>query len=264
MSIARSAFVCLSGLAIGCGGALTRDEARESLEEIQISSQAQALTSGAVEIGTSFSIGEGAQRAAEELRDFIAAQLPCAEIGLAPGQLSIEYGARPGDCTYNGQPYRGEHVINVSSNDAGQVVVDHAWTNLANERVRVNGTATVTWSLEDETRHVVHDLEWTRLSDGRTGEGSGDRLQHPLADGWAEGFGVDGERRWEGRSGSWELAMAGVEMRWRDPVPQAGRYTLDTPFDESVSVTFVRTSSSQIRVTIDGERRSFDFDVNAE
>jgi hypothetical protein len=262
MRIACSALVWLSGLAVGCGGGLTREDAREALDEIQISSQAQALTSSAVEIGTSFSIGEGAQRAAEGLRDFVVAELPCAEVALGSGQVSVEYGARGDDCTYNGQHYRGEHVINVSSNDAGQVVVDHVWTNLENERVRVSGTATVTWSLEDQTRRVVHDLEWTRLRDGRGGQGSGDRLQHALAGGWSEGFGVDGERRWQGQAGSWQLTMDGVEMRWQDPVPQAGRYTLETPFDERVSATFVRTSSSQIRVTISGERRSFDFEVD--
>ncbi|HTV18588.1 MAG TPA: hypothetical protein VMG12_07960 [Polyangiaceae bacterium] len=252
--------LCAS-LLCGCG-ALTREEARDALEEIEISSQAQALTSNSVELSTDFTIREGAQSAAEELRDFIAAELPCAEITLSPGQLGIEYGARPGDCSYRGQRYQGQHLINVSRNDADQVIVDHVWNALGNGRVRVDGTATVTWSRADQTRHVVHEAQWTRIIDGRTGEGSGDRLQRPLGSGFAEGFGVDGEREWRGQTGHWELVMSGVEMRWADPVPQAGRYTLDTPYDESLSATFTRTGDTRIRVTIAGKRRSFDFDVN--
>jgi len=260
-SRAALALTCLSSFLCACG-ALTREEAREALDEIESSSQAQALTSGSVELSADFTIGEGVQSAAEELRELIAAELPCAELALSPGQLSVEYGARPGACTYRGHRYRGQHIINVSRNDADQVIVDHVWNDLANERVSVDGTATVTWSLEDQTRHIVHEAQWTRAGDGRTGEGSGDRRERPLGSGWAEGFGVDGERQWRGQAGRWELEMAGVEMRWVDPVPQAGRYTLDTPYGESVSATFVRISEARIRVTIAGKRRSFDFDVD--
>ncbi len=149
---------------LGACGALTREEARETLDEIELSSQAQALTAGAIELSAEFTIGEGPQSAGEELRDFIAAELPCAEVALSAGQLSIEYGAKPGSCSYRGQRYRGQH-------------------------------------------------------------------------------------------------MAGVEMRWIDPVPQAGRYTLDTPYAESLSAAFTRSSAATIRVTIAGKRRAFDFDV---
>jgi hypothetical protein len=56
--------------------------------------------------------------------------------------------------------------------------------------------------------------------------------------------------------------MIAVEMRWQDPVPQVGRYTLDTPYGETLSATFARTADTRIRVTIAGKRRAFDFDVN--
>jgi len=247
----------------GCE-ALTREDAREVLDEIELSSQAQALTSGAVEVSAEFTIGEGVQSAGEELRDFIAAEIPCAEIALSSGQLSIEYGAKPGRCSYRGQRYRGQHIINVSRNDADQVIVDHVWNDLESDGVRVDGTATVTWSREDQTRRIVHEAQWSRLRDGRSGEGSGDRVQRPLGSGWALGFAVEGEREWRGPSGRWQLEMAGVEMRWVDPVPQAGRYTLDAPYSESLSATFTRSSDATIRVIIAGKRRAFDFDVNTE
>ena len=50
-------------------------------------------------------------------------------------------------------------------------------------------------------------------------------------------------------------------MRWVDGVPQAGRYTLNTPFGKEVSVEFQRESSTTIGVTIAGPQRSFDFRV---
>jgi hypothetical protein len=150
----------------------------------------------------------------------------------------------------------------VSRNDADQVIVDHVWNDLESGGVRVDGTATVSWSRSDQTRHIVHEAEWTRLRDGRTGEGSGDRVQRPLGSGWALGFAVEGEREWRGPSGRWQLDMAGVEMRWVDSVPQAGRYILDTPYAESLSATFTRSSDTTVRVTIAGKRRAFDFDVN--
>jgi hypothetical protein len=141
------------------------------------------------------------------------------------------------------------------------VQVDHVFDGITNGRVMVDGTATVEWNFDARERHVVHDATWTRLSDGRTGEGSGDRIQRPLAGGIEEGFSVDGEHHWKGKRGTWDLTIDQVEMRWVDPVPQAGTYTLDTPFGKTVSLSFERASDTAIQVTVTGPRRSFDFQV---
>lgn len=266
-SLARtslSALVFGAAVTSACGG-LTREEAREALEEVKVSSQSHALTSQSVEISTQFTIGKGLARAGEELRDFIASQLPCAAVDLEVAEgfvtLTIEYGAREGNCTFRGDTITGRHLVTISKNDADLVRLDHVWEALSNGRVEVDGTATVEWNFEDPSRHVVHDAVWRRLADGRTGEGSGDRLQRPLGSGIGEGFRVDGARHWKGKRGNWDLAIDGVEMRWIDPVPQAGTYTLDTPFDKQVGVAFERQSEARIRVTVSGPRRSFDFDV---
>jgi hypothetical protein len=50
-------------------------------------------------------------------------------------------------------------------------------------------------------------------------------------------------------------------MRWVDAVPQAGKYTLDTPFGKSISVGFDRANETTIQVHIESGRREFDFDV---
>jgi len=144
---------------------------------------------------------------------------------------------------------------------ADDVVVSHRWEDLNDDRVTVTGTAMVTWSFADQTRRVVHELTWTRLSDGRSATGSGDRLQRSLEGGIFEGFGVDGTRAWEGESGTWTLGIDGVEMRWVDPVPQAGTYTLTTPESKTLSLGFSRVDGDTITVTISSGARSYDFDV---
>jgi hypothetical protein len=95
-------------------------------------------------------------------------------------------------------------------------------TDFRNQTMEVDGSAMVTRSFADQTRHVSHTLSWTRMSDGRIGTGTGERTQGVLAGGLLEGFTEDGERTRTGQSGRWSLDISGVEMRWVDPVPQAG------------------------------------------
>lgn len=196
-----------------------------------------------------------------EIASFVRSQLPCAEVTVAGATLTVEYGANPGMCTYRGQTYGGVHQVTVMRNQMDHVVVVHVWMDFHNRELSVTGQATVTWSFANRTRHVVHELTWTRQRDGRTGTGSGDRLQRPLEEGLLSGFRVDGARRWEGESGTWDLEIDGVQMRWVDPVPQAGTYTLTTPASKILTLAFARADSTTITVTIGNGSRSFDFDV---
>jgi hypothetical protein len=240
---------------------LTREEARQALEEIQIASTSQSLTASTVEIATDFTIGQAVEQAAERIRATVASQLPCADIELTGNTLTVEYGAL-GPCPpYRGQVLTGTHAITVTANDEQQVLVEHRFIELANGVVSVTGEASATWDLAKPSRHVVHDLLWTRLRDGKTGEASGDRTQRPLAGGLAEGFRVEGSHVWQAASGRWDLDIDQVEMRWVDPVPQAGTYTLDTPFDKTVSATFERKNEDTITVTLSGRRGDLSFDV---
>ncbi|HEU5076783.1 MAG TPA: hypothetical protein VFU02_21485 [Polyangiaceae bacterium] len=241
---------------------LTRTEASEALEESKLSTQAAALTAGSVEITTNFTIGGAVEAAAEELRIFYAEQLPCAAVSREGNTLAVDYGVN-GTCSYRGQSYRGSHSISVSRNDANDVVVDHLWQNFRNDEVEVNGAATVTWSRHDPSRHIQHELYWERLADGRAGMESGDRIQRPLASGIDTGFSVDGTRHWRGKQGDWDLSINDVEMRWVDPVPQSGSYSLDTPFDKQVTLAFDRIDDTTIQVTVSGGDDSFDFDVRS-
>ncbi len=242
---------------------MTQGEAHDALEESTVESQASALTTSSVEISTSFTIGGAVEAAAAEVKTFIGTQLPCADVTLVAATLTVKYGAKAGNCVYKGHTFSGTHVITVSKNDDAQVLVDHTWTDLSNGVVKVSGTAHVTWDLDDQYRKVQHDLTWTRISDGRTGHGTGDRTQKPLAGGLAEGIQVDGSRTWTGQAGRWDLAIEGVQMRWADPVPQAGTYRLASPKGRSLALSFKRVDADTIAVTLSSGGRSFEFNVNS-
>lgn len=243
---------------------LTAAEARQALEEAALASEAESLTSSVVEISTNFSIGEAVEQAAMELGNFIESQLPCAEVTLEKGKISTDWGVKPGNCTYEGHTLSGSSSMTISRNDTGDVLVRHEWMDLTNGRVTLNGSADVTWSLAEGSRRVVHEARWTRNSDGKTGVGSGDRTQRTLDGGVLEGISVDGWRSWQGELGSWDLTIDNAEMRWIDPVPQSGKYTLGTPFnDKALSLSFRRIDANTIRVTVASGSRDFEFDVTS-
>jgi hypothetical protein len=242
---------------------LTIGEAQQAVEESALDGEAMNVTSGTIEIATSFTIGQAVENAATEIKTFIASQLPCADVTLSGATLTIEYGVNAGNCTYKGLTYTGTHTVSVKRNENSDVVVDHTWDGISNGRVSVSGTAEVTWSLANQSRHVTHELTWTRLKDGRTGTGSGDRTQTVLEGGIAEGIKVDGSRAWEGEAGRWDLAIENVEMRWIDPVPQAGAYRLATPSSKSISMSFSRVDDNTIQVTVESGGQSFHFNVTS-
>ncbi|MES1185178.1 MAG: hypothetical protein ABUL60_15305 [Myxococcales bacterium] len=241
---------------------LTLGEATSALEQASDAGQAEGLTAASVDISTNFTIGQAAQDGAAELKTFIGTQLPCADITLEDATLTVVYGAKPGNCAYHGHTFSGTHAISLERNEDAQVLVHHEWTDFSNGVVSLDGTADVTWNLNDKTRRVQHESHWTNLKSGRTGTGSGDRIQSVLAGGITEGIQVDGSRSWDGDRGHWDLAIDGVQMRWTDPVPQSGSYTLKTPFDKSVSMAFERVDDDTIKVTVTGPKREFAFNVS--
>jgi hypothetical protein len=100
------------------------------------------------------------------------------------------------------------------------------------------------------------------LADGRTGHGTGDRTQRPLAGGIEEGIEDDGSLSWQGQAGKWDLAINDVEWRWQDPVPEKGSYHLATPKGKSLTLSFARVDDDTIHVTVSSGSKTFGFDVN--
>jgi hypothetical protein len=117
-----------------------------------------------------------------------------------------------------GLAYTGTSSVTIVRTDAATLEVDHTFTNLSNGVVSVTGTADMTWSSASASRHIVHQLTWTRLADGRSWTGTGDRTQTLIdpTQGLAGGIRVDGNRTWTGASGTWNLAITGVEARLQD------------------------------------------------
>jgi len=260
MGIVLATFTLMATGVVGCQ-ALTRSEAAAALEEASYDAEAAALTSGSIEITTDFTIGMAVEDAANQIAEFIRTQLPCAAITVDGPTLTVEYGANPGTCTFRGQTYGGIHQVTVMRNQMDDVVVSHRWESFHNDELSVTGTAMVTWSFDDPSRHVVHELTWTRNADGRSGTGSGDRLQRPLEEGLAVGMRTEGSRQWDGESGTWTLDIDDVRLRWVDAVPYAGSYTLTTPEAKTLSLGFARATDTTITVTISSGMRSYDFDV---
>lgn len=242
---------------------MTQGEAADALDESNVESQASALTSSSVEISTNFQIGKAVQAAAEDLRTFIGSQLPCAEITLVDATLTVKYGAKPGTCVYKGHTFSGTHIVKVSKNEDNDVLVDHEWQDFSNGKVKVSGTANVTWDLTEKERRVKHKLTWTRISDGRTGVGEGDVTWSVLPNGLQEGVAVEGTRTWTGPRGKWELGVNDVQVRWQDPVPQAGSFSLTSPKGRTLTLSFNRVDADTIKVTITNGKNTFSFDVNS-
>jgi hypothetical protein len=254
----------LLSLVLGAGqcnrDSLTMDEAKTALEEVATSNNALTFISGSVEISTNFTIGQAVEDAAQELKTFIESQLPCADIVLEDNTLTIDYGAYPGWCFYNGQTYTGIHSVTITSAKLGEVVVDHVWEGLENDELSASGTSHVTWSAENSSRQVEHELEWTTLANGNVRTGTGNRIQTPL--GLLVGIEEDGERTWSSDIGDWELEIDQLEMRWLDPIPQSGSLVLDTPFDKSLEIDFSRVDENTIKATVTSGSNSFDFNIS--
>ncbi len=242
---------------------LTGDEAQAALEESAFAAEAEALTAEEIEISTDFTLGEGARRAAETLRDFYESQAPCAEVTLQDATVTVDFGIEEG-CPWRGRTWHGQHSVGIVKAEPTEVVVQHTWIGFTNGRIILDGTADVTWSLASKSRHVAHDFTWTRGD--QQAHGTGERTQTLLSPslGLAGGLAIEGHRTWTGPTGrTWSLALDGIEARPLDPVPQAGTYTLTTPEGKRATLAFVRVDAARIRVTLASGNRDFSFIVLA-
>jgi len=242
---------------------LTLAEASQALDETTVESQGQGLASDTIEIATHFTIGQALENAAQEVSDFVTSQLPCASVTVTSNTVTINYSANGSTCTYHGHVITGTSTVSIEKNDSGDVVVDHQWTALSDGLVQLDGTANVTWSQADQTRHVVHDVVIERLRDQKTMDSTGDRRQSALNGDVATGIVVNGSRSWASASGTWALSINNVQMRWSDRVPHAGSYSLVTARAKTLTLSFARRDSDMISVTLAGANKSFTFDVNS-
>ncbi|MBV1861438.1 MAG: hypothetical protein KUG77_23665 [Nannocystaceae bacterium] len=257
------------GLGLGLGLALTASagcdfegatgaEIREAMDEIVLTGQAGALENGVVEITTSFTLGEGVETILEEVRSFAQSQVACSTIeSPKPGTLVIDFGELGDLCQYRGKTYAGVVTVSWELGDDA-VIVRHDYDGLTDGFVTLDGPSTVTWA--DASRRVQTDF--TFENDRTSIEIASDRTQ-TLLGGLGDGINVVGTRDWTSPRGAWALDIDDVEMRAIDPVPQAGSYTLTTPQEHELTLSFERVDDNTIEVSITGGRRDRLFHVTS-
>ncbi len=237
---------------------LTAAEAKEATEQASLATKASNLTADSIELSTDFTIGEGVAKAAENLAEFWRSQVPCTTVSLEGGDVTVDYGTLDDGCEWRGKTYAGTHLISIGRAEEAGIQVSHTWTEFTNGEVTVSGDATVDWNFGERTRSVAHQLTWTGPK-GKQMVGAGDRTQAPLEGG---GLKIDGTREWRFDDREWKLTIEGVEVRARDPLPQAGTYTLDTSRFRLI-LGFERVSDTVIKVTLGNGKREFSFKVRS-
>jgi len=258
--------LCVLALAltapVACFENVSNVELREALEEVVLAGQGQSVENEIIEITTDFTLGEAAETIAKNLRDALESQIPCSTITVLDNTLTMDFGGLDDTCVYNGHTIAGIITLEITYDAVGnKAIVDHNYEDLTNGVVSLTGTKTVTW--DEKSRHVVTDL--TVVRDGESVLSTSDRVMTLLDPdaGLAGGIIINGGHQWENAKGPWELAVDEVEIRWVDPVPQAGSYTLDTPKGHTIGLGFARVDDDTIAVTLSGGNRERTFHVTS-
>jgi hypothetical protein len=243
---------------------LSDAEVNEALQAIVVSQQGAVLTGSAVEVSTSFTLGDAWEQAVENTRDFYESQIPCSEVAVADRTVTLDFGSLDDACTYEGHTYAGIQTLTFDRVEPGLAEVTHGFAGFTDGTTTLDGQASVTWDVSAGTRRVVHDADWT-ASDGEVLAASGDRTQSLVdeAAGVAAGIQIDGERAWTWKGKDWTLDIDGVQVRAIDPVPQAGSYVLTTPRDKTLTLLFERLDAATIRMTLEGGLEPRVFEVTA-
>ncbi len=243
---------------------MTNAEVLDALAEVSASARGEQATNEPIEISTDFTIGAALEAAADELALFWESQEPCTDVTITGPQITVDYGGLDDSCTYRGNTFGGIAIIDIASTDPGSLQVDHTWDGITNGDVTVDGGATVTWTDANTFREVTTDHTWTDVDDGTTVDVQG---QHTM--GWIDdsnkifgGITMDGTRDWQSDSGDWHVDLIGLELRLQDPVAQAGTIQLENPAGKTLDMVHERIDDDTIRVTLDGARRTWVFDIN--
>jgi len=232
---------------------LTAVEELQSLGQALESYQAESLTSDVIEISTDFTLGQAAEDAAAELRDWLESQIDCSTVTIEGATVTVDFGVLGDECEWNGKTYAGLASVELVSASEVTAEVVHTWVGLTDGEITLDGTATVTWDAEASSRRIVHEATWTNEDDEEL-FATGDRTQSLLApsEGLAAGIVIEGARSWTIDGETWAMDIDAVEARAQDPVPQAGAYVLTTPSLKTATLAFARVDEDTIAVTLSG------------
>lgn len=225
-------------------------EIQEAVDGLVLAGQIQTLEDGTLELTTDFTIADGVQAILDERRAFLESQLPCSTVEAIPDGLRVDFGTLGDECEYRGMTFAGVVEVTVRAENSA-FVVEHEYLGLTNGVVRLDGSVDATWS--QGSRRVVTDLEGTRLADERVLSVQADRV-FTLRDadaGLAGGFVIDGERGWQvSPDRPWSMTIDGVTVRWEDPVPEDGVYSVTAPSGAGASLAFDRVDEDTIALSL--------------
>ncbi len=245
-------------------GPFSSGEARTAVETVTLEAQGEGLALGTIDLGTKVTAGASGAQALEDVRAFVATQVPCASVAVGLGVVVVDFGASSSSCAYRGHTLTGQQVIKVVRTNANAMEVDHAWKDLSDGKTKVGGTAQVTWTDGSPSRKVTHDLTWTRISDGRTVHGTGDATFGPASSGGD--VKIVGSRAFDTAGSHWEMATTvGITLAWASPVLPSGGWTVVTPWDKNLILGFNPRDATHVRVTVGGgQQLSYDFLVDQD
>ncbi len=263
----------MASFTIGCvetkPGELNAVEELEVMAAVMDAQRTEAFAGEVVDITTGFTIGAAYERSAENLRDWVASQLPCSEVtvedseeGLAVVQLDL--GGLDDACTYRGRTYAGALSVTLVSVDlAGEVVLQHDWMGVTNGDQTLTGRATVAW--DAEAGPLERRLEYDAVWEDALGpvDALGSLVHTPYSgDRFTEGFVAHGSRDWTAQDGrEWALQADEVAARWIDPVPESGQYVVFHPIGKEAVLSFARQDDDTVRVTLSGGHEDRMLDV---
>jgi hypothetical protein len=237
-------------------------EIQEAVDGLVLAGQIQTLEDGTLELTTDFTIADGVQAILDERRAFLASQLPCSTVETITDGLRIDFGVLGDDCEYRGMTFAGVAEVTVRA-EGSSYVVAHDYQGLTNGVVRLDGSVDATWS--QGSRRVITALVGTRLADERSLTIDADRV-FTLRDadaGLAGGFVIDGTRSWQLEDAlPWSMTIDGVTVRWEDPVPEDGVYSVTAPSGAGASLSFDRIDDDTIALTLATGRRARVFHVS--
>ncbi len=251
----------LAGILAGCE-ALTAGEAAATVAAAKRAWDAEALALATIDLASRVDPGTSPEEAAAEAAAGIAAALPCASTELDGATLTIVFGASAGDCDLEGRTLAGTQAIAYEAGGAGGLRLTHEWDALSDGATEVTGGASS--GVGGGAGTIALDLAWTDLEGGAVATGSAVVSVTPLDGGGAAGFALAGEHSFVDDRGAWTMRVEHAEMRYADPCPESGGADVDTPFGETVALTYERASSIAVAVVAASGRERYHFEISTE
>lgn len=247
---------------------LTQEEARTAVLEVQESSAGDVATIEVIDVSTDFTIGGQIFDALNSIADFWESQADCTTVSMEGDVITVDFGSLDDGCEYRGHTWAGLDTITILGVVEGNLRVEHEFTQFTNGNVTLDGTATVTWSSSEDTRHVVTDYTLANFVTDTIVEVRGDHTtgrldpDRPIRE---SGFTLDGSKEWTGENGLWMTELNDIEWRIDDPAPQAGAARVTSAGGKTLTIRYDRIDGNTTSARVTGPNgNEFLFRITAD